>query len=447
MTTVAKQDPADSARIKAIEEKLLANPEMAKLIDELGTSTTDANDLVRGLLQASINRGLNAEMDAHLGYGHSDRDGKTAAGQGNHRNGYYPKRVDSNYGPIDVAVPRDRNGSFLPTMVPKGSRRLTDVDDMIISLYAGGMTVRDIQHHMITSMGVDISHETISAITDAVLDEVMIWQNRQLDDFYPVIFLDALRIKVRDGGRVVNKSVYLAIGVDMDGIKHILGIWLAKEEGASFWANVCANLATRGVQDVFIVCCDGLKGLPQAVEATWPDSMVQTCVVHLIRAANRWVAYGDRKAVSAQLRKIYTAPTEDTAIAALEEFEASELGVKYPQSAKVWRDAWDRFIPFLQFPPMARKVIYTTNSIESMNNELRKATRNRVQFTNDESAIKTLWLMICNIEDKRAAKRAKQGKRVAASSGRLIEGRKVANWKQAINQMAVAFPDRFEAYL
>lgn len=447
MTTVAKRDPEDSARIKAIEEKLLANPEMAKLIGELGTSTTDANDLVRGLLQASINRGLNAEMDAHLGYEHSDRDGKTVAGQGNHRNGYYPKRVDSNYGPVDITVPRDRNGSFLPTMVPKGSRRLTDVDDMIISLYAGGMTVRDIQHHMITSMGVDISHETISAITDAVLDEVMIWQNRQLDDFYPVIFLDALRIKVRDGGRVVNKSAYLAIGVDMDGIKHILGIWLAKEEGASFWAHVCANLATRGVQDVFIVCCDGLKGLPQAVEATWPDSMVQTCVVHLIRAANRWVAYGDRKAVSAQLKKIYTAPTEDTARAALEEFEVSELGVKYPQSAKVWRDAWDRFIPFLQFPPMARKVIYTTNSIESMNNELRKATRNRVQFTNDESAIKTLWLMICNIEDKRAAKRAKQGKRVAASSGRLIEGRKVANWKQAINQMAVAFPDRFEAYL
>lgn len=447
MTTVAKRDPEDSARIKAIEEKLLANPEMAKLIDELGTSTTDANDLVRGLLQASINRGLNAEMDAHLGYEHSDRDGKTAAGQGNHRNGYYPKRVDSNYGPVDITVPRDRNGSFLPTMVPKGSRRLTDVDDMIISLYAGGMTVRDIQHHMITAMGVDISHETISAITDAVLDEVMIWQNRQLDDFYPVIFLDALRIKVRDGGRVVNKSAYLAIGVDMDGIKHILGIWLAKEEGASFWAHVCANLATRGVQDVFIVCCDGLKGLPQAVEATWPDSMVQTCVVHLIRAANRWVAYGDRKAVSAQLRKIYTAPTEDTARAALEEFETSELGVKYPQSAKVWRDAWDRFIPFLQFPPMARKVIYTTNSIESMNNELRKATRNRVQFTNDDSAIKTLWLMICNIEDKRAAKRAKQGKRSAATSGRLIEGTKVTNWRQAINQMAVAFPDRFEVYL
>lgn len=262
-----------------------------------------------------------------------------------------------------------------------------------------------------------------------------------------MIFLDALRIKVRDGGRVVNKSAYLAIGVDMDGVKHILGIWLAKEEGASLWAHVCANLASRGVQDVFIVCCDGLKGLPEAVEATWPHSMVQTCVVHLIRAANRWVAYADRKTVSAALKKVYTAPNEATARAALEEFAESELGVKYPQSVKVWRDAWERFVPFLQFPPMARKVIYMTNSIESMNNELRKATRNRVQFSHDDSAIKTLWLMICNIEDKRAAKRAKQGAKVAASIGRLIEGRKVTNWKQAINQMAVAYPDRFTLYL
>lgn len=447
MDSVAKRDPEDSAKIKAIEQKLLANPEIAKLIDELGTTATDANDLVRGLLQASVTRGLEAEKDAHLGYARGDREAKAAGGGDNYRNGSYVKKVDSNYGPVDVTVPRDRQGTFLPTMVPKGSRRLTDVDDMIISLYAGGMTVRDIQHHMATAMRVDISHETISAVTDAVLDEVMMWQNRQLDEFYPVIFLDALRIKVRDGGRVVNKSAYLAIGVDMDGVKHILGIWLAKEEGASFWAHVCANLASRGVQDVFIVCCDGLKGLPEAVEATWPDSMVQTCVVHLIRAANRWVAYGDRKAVSAALKKVYTAPDETTAKAALDEFADSELGQKYPQSVKVWRDAWDRFVPFLQFPPMARKVIYTTNSIESMNNELRKATRNRVQFTNDDSAIKTLWLMICNIEDKRAAKRAKQGKKAAATSGRLIEGRKVTNWKQAINQMAVAYPERFTNYL
>ena len=447
MVTMAKRDPEDVAKINAIEKKLLANPEIAKLIDDLGTSTTDANDLVRGLLQASITRGLEAEMDAHLGYTKGDRETKQTTGHSNYRNGHFPKKVDSNYGPVEVNIPRDRKGSFTPTMVPKGSRRLTDVDDMIISLYAGGMTVRDIQHHMATAMRVDISHETVSAVTDAVLDEVMMWQNRQLDDFYPVIFLDALRIKVRDGGRVVNKSAYLAIGVDMDGVKHILGIWLAKEEGASFWAHVCANLASRGVQDVFIVCCDGLKGLPEAVEATWPDSMVQTCVVHLIRAANRWVAYGDRKAVSAALKKVYTAPDEATAKVALDEFAASELGVKYPQSVKVWRDAWDRFIPFLQFPPMARKVIYTTNSIESMNNELRKATRNRVQFTNDDSAIKTLWLMMCNIEDKRAAKRAKQAKGKSRTSGRLIEGARVTNWKQAINQMAVAYPDRFNTYL
>ena len=246
---------------------------------------------------------------------------------------------------------------------------------------------------------------------------------------------------------MVNKSAYMAIGVDLDGIKHILGLWIAKEEGASFWAQVCANLSNRGVKDVFIVCCDGLKGLPEAVEATWPNSMVQTCIVHLIRAANRWVAYRDHRGVSAALKKIYTATDESTAKAALDEFEASELAEKYPRSVKVWRDAWARFVPFLQFPPAASKVIYTKNSIESFNNELRKATRNRVQFTNNESALKTLWLMICNIEDRRAAKRAKQGKRVSATTGRLMEGTRVSGWKQAINQMAVAYPDSFDKYL
>lgn len=447
MTTVAKRDPADKAKIDAIEKKLLANPEIAKLIDELGTSTDDANDLVRGMLQASITRGLNAEMDTHLGYDHGDRKKKSEVGESNHRNGSYTKTVESNYGPLTISVPRDRNGSFVPLMVPKGARRLTDVDDMIISLYAGGMTVRDIQHHMATAMRVDVSHETISAVSDAVLDEVMVWQQRQLEEFYPVIFLDALRINVREGGRVVKKSAYMAIGVDMEGIKHILGLWIAKEEGAAFWAHVCAELSNRGVKDVFIVCCDGLKGLPAAVEATWPGSMVQTCIVHLIRAANRWVAYGDRKNVSAALRRVYTAVDETGAKQALDEFAESELGQKYPRSVRVFRDAWDRFIPFLQFPPMTRKVIYTTNSIESFNNELRKATRNRVQFTNDESALKTLWLMICNIEDKRALRRAKEGKRASASAGRLVEGARVSNWKQAINQMAVAYPDRFDKYM
>lgn len=280
ITTVARRDPADKAKIDAIEKKLLAHPEIATLIGDLGTSATDANDLVRGMLQASIIRGLNAEMDAHLGYEPGDREGKAAAGTDNHRNGTYPKTVDSNYGPVTVDIPRDRAGTFIPTMVPKGSRRLTDVDDMIVSLYAGGMTIRDIQHHMATAMRVDISHETISAVTDAVLDEVIVWQNRQLDEFYPVVFLDALRIKVRDGGRVVNKSAYMAIGVDLDGIKHILGLWIAKEEDASFWAQVCANLSNRGVKDVFIVCCDGLKGLPEASR----DNLAELYGTNLYRA-------------------------------------------------------------------------------------------------------------------------------------------------------------------
>ena len=294
MTKVSPKKNHDPARVNEISAKLMENPELASLISELSASTDDASDLVKGLLQASINAGLQAEMDAHLGYEHSDRKGKAqmdSASGANYRNGSYTKTVGSAYGAVEVTVPRDRAGTFRPQMVPKGARRLTELDDMIISLYAGGMTLRDIQHHLTTTLGVDMSPDTISTITDAVLEEVLVWQNRQLEQFYPVIFLDAMRVKIRDGNRVVNKACYMAVGVDMDGIKHILGLWIADNEGAAFWASVCADLANRGVEDVFIVCCDGLKGLPEAVEATWPSSMVQTCIVHLIRAANGWVSY------------------------------------------------------------------------------------------------------------------------------------------------------------
>jgi transposase-like protein len=324
-------------------------------------------------------------------------------------------------------------------MVPKGSRQLTELDDMIISLYTGGMTVRDIRHHLGSTLGVDMSPDTISTITDAVLDEVLIWQNCQLDEFYPVIFLDALRVKIRDGRRVVNKACYMAVGIDMDGIKHILGLWIADNEGAALWASVCADLANRGVQDVFIVCCDGLKGLPEAVEATWPNSMVQTCIVHLLRAANRWVSYQERKPVSSALRAIYTAANEDTAHASLDAFETSALGQKYPQSVKTWRDAWERFVPFLQFPPAARKVLYTTNSIGSLNAELRKATQNRGQIPNDTAALKTLWLMMCNIEDKRAAKRAKQAKRAVECNG-YVQGAKANGWETSHQPTSCGIP-------
>lgn len=421
--------------------------ELFAKIDSGEVELTGDGGLVPALIRETLERGLAAEMTSHLGYAAGDRSAKTTA---NSRNGSYPKTVASEAGDIEISVPRDRDGSFTPRLVPKGSRRLGGLDEMIISLYAGGMTIRDIQHHLVSTIGTELSHETISNITDAVLDAVMEWQQRPLEEFYPVIYLDAIRVKVRDNGHVRSKAAHIAVGVDMDGIKHVLGIWVQNTEGASFWAHVCAELANRGVQDVLIVCCDGLTGLPEAIEATWPDSLVQTCVVHLIRAANRFVSYADRKAVSRALKPIYAAVNEDAAVAALTEFAESELGRKYPSAVAVFENAWDRFVPFLAFPPALRRVIYTTNAIESLNYQLRKVTKNRSQFPTDDSVVKLLWLAICNIEDKRAREREKQrGKGTArkAASGRLVEGQVTTNWKQALAQLAVAYPDRMNPYL
>jgi transposase-like protein len=351
---------------------------------------------------------------------------------------------------VALDVPRDRDGTFSPMLVPKGTRRLGGLDEMIISLYAGGMTIRDIEHHLATTIGTELSHETISNVIDEILEEVMAWQNRPLEAFYPVIYLDAIIVKVRDGAHVRNKAAHLAVGVDLDGIKHVLGIWIENTEGAKFWASVCADLANRGVRDVLIVCCDGLKGFPEAIEATWPDSVVQTCVVHLIRAAMRFVSYTDRKAVSAALRPIYTAANDQAARAALDEFEASPLGRKYPHAVATWKAAWERFTPFLAFPPELRRVIYTTNSIESLNYQLRKVTKNRGHFPTDDAVRKLLWLAICNIEDKRARDRAKERGLPAAkrkASGRLVEGQVTTNWKQALAQLALAYPERINPYL
>lgn len=242
-----------------------------------------------------------------------------------------------------------------------------------------GVTIREIQHHLAATLGTELSHETISNITEAVMDEVTQWQDRPLEAFYPVIFLDALVVKVRDQNRVVNRHAHIAVGVDTEGVKHVLGIWVQAAEGAKFGASVCAQLANRGLKDVLIVCCDGLTGFPEAIEATWPGSLVQTCVVHLIRASMRYVAYADRKAVAAALRPVYTAVDADAALAALVAFADSALGKKYPAAVATWENAWDRFIPFLDFGPATRKVIYTTNSIESLNYQLRKIIKNRGQ--------------------------------------------------------------------
>jgi putative transposase len=426
----------------------------AGLLDEV-LARADAGELrltgeggfLPEMIKAVLERGLAAELTGHLGYEKGDPAGR---GSPNSRNGSSPKTLSTEVGDVALAVPRDRAGSFEPRLVPKGARRAGGLDDMIISLYAGGMTVRDIQHHLDRTLGTELSHETISKITDEVLDEVKTWQSRPLEEIYPIIYLDALVVKVRDGHTVKNRAAHIAVGVDLDGVKHVLGIWVQAAEGAKFWAGVCAELRNRGVRDVLIVCCDGLTGFPEAIEATWPQTTVQTCTVHLIRASMRFVSYQDRKKVAAALRPIYTAPTAGAAETELLAFADSDLGRRYPATVATWENAWERFIPFLAFPPELRKIIYTTNAIESLNYQLRKIIKNRGHFPNDDAVIKLLWLAIRDIEDKRARQRAKEqgaprGQRKAP--GRLVEGAAVHGWKAALGALALTYPDRLGPYL
>ncbi len=334
-----------------------------------GLRLTGEGSMLGELVKAVLERALEAELTAHLGYARHDPAGHNS---GNSRNGTISKKVQTGIGPVGIEVPRDRAGVFEPLLVPKRSGRISGgLDDMIISLYAHGMSVRDILHHLNRVYGTELSHETVSRITDAVLEEVKAWQSRPLDPVYAVVFLDAIMVKVRDNHVVQSKPAYLAAGIDTDGEKHVLGIWLAKTpletatagEGARFWASVTADLRNRGVQDILIACCDGLTGFEDAIHAAFPHTVVQTCVVHLIRNALRPVARRDAAAVAAELRKIYTAPGAGAAFDALAAFSASPLGQKYPQAVKVWESAWDRFTPFLAFTPPVRKLLYTTNSI------------------------------------------------------------------------------------
>jgi putative transposase len=421
--------------------------ELIDRADEQGVRLTGEGGFLPELVKAVLERGLDAELTDHLGYEKGDPAGR---GSPNSRNGSTPKTVSTEVGPVGIATPRDRAGSFEPRLVPKGQRRLGGLDEQIISLYAGGMTVRDVGHHLHRTLGVELSHDTISKITDAVVEEVKAWQSRPLEEVYPIVYLDALVVKVRDGHQVRNKAAHLAVGVDLDGVKHVLGIWVQSTEGAKFWAGVCAELANRGVRDILIACCDGLPGLPEAIEATWPQTTVQTCVVHLIRASMRFVSYQDRKKVAARLRPVYTAPTAEAAESALLEFGESDLGQRYPGTVAAWERAWERFIPFLAFPPDVRKIIYTTNAIESLNYQLRKVIKNRGHFPNDDAVIKLLWLAIRDIEDKRARDRAKEkgaprGQRKAA--GRLVEGASTQGWKQALNALVLAHPDRLAHHI
>lgn len=433
---------AGQLRREVIDDELLDR--LMASTTERGIALTGEGGLLPELIKAVLERGMQAELTSHLGYEKHAAEGR---GSGNSRNGTTSKTVDTEVGPVELDRPRDRNGSFTSRLVPNGQRRLGGLEDQIVSLYAGGMTIRDIQHHLAATLGTELSHETISNVTEAVAEEVAAWQMRPLEAFYPVIFLDALVVKVRDQNRVVNRHAHVAVGVDPEGVKHVLGIWVQASEGAKFWASVCAQLANRGVRDVLIVCCDGLTGFPEAIEATWPGSLVQTCVVHLIRASMRFVSYNDRKAVAAMLKPIYTAVDEDHAMQALAAFADSVLGRKYPAAVASWENAWDRFIPFLDFGPATRKVIYTTNSIESLNYQLRKIIKNRGQFPNDQSVVKLLWLAIRNIEDKRARERAKEAGRPKGTPrkapGKLVETSTIQGWTKALNELTLRYPERF----
>ncbi|MGY6500508.1 MAG: IS256 family transposase [Acidimicrobiales bacterium] len=433
-----------SAEEAAVEQLVDAGllDELMDRVDAGGLQLTGEGGFLPGLIKAVLERGLAAELTEHVGYEKGDPAGR---GSPNSRNGFTPKTVATEVGDVGLDTPRDRDGSFEPRLVPKGARRVGGLDEMIISLYAGGMTIRDIQAHLARTIGTELSHETISKITDAVLEEVKAWQARPLEELYPIIYLDALVVKVRDGHQVRNKAAHIAVGVDLDGIKHVLGIWVQASEGAKFWAGVCAELANRGIRDVLIVCCDGLSGFPEAIEATWPQATVQTCVVHLIRASMRFVSYKDRRQVAPALKAIYTAPTVEAAETALLEFETSELGQRYPATVSTWTSAWERFIPFLEFPPEVRRIIYTTNAIESLNYQLRKIIKNRGHFPNDDAVIKLLWLAIRDIEDKRARQRAAEAGKPRTqrkAPGRLVEGATTHGWKAALGALTIAYPDR-----
>jgi putative transposase len=373
----------------------------------------DPNGLLDGLKKALAERALNAEMDHHL----------TGSDGANSRNGYGKKTVLTDTGKIELEVPRDRQSSFDPQLIAKYQRRFPGFDDKIVSMYARGMSTREIVGHLRELYGVEVSPDLISAVTDAVLEEVAAWQARPLEAIYPLVFFDALRVKVRDEGLVRNKAVHIALGVRADGTKEVLGLWLEQNEGAKFWLKVMNELKNRGVEDVLIAVVDGLKGFPEAIAAVFPEATVQTCIVHLLRQSLAFVAYKDRKAVAAALRDIYRAVDATAGEAALTAFEEGPWGRKYPAIGQSWRRAWAEVVPFYAFPGDVRRLLYTTNAIEALNSKLRRAVRARGHFPTDEAAMKLLFLVL-----NRAEKEWRMPPR---------------EWAMAKAQFAVLFGERF----
>jgi len=412
------------SKIKKLERDVDRLPSIPKeLVNQFltGPMTGEAiNAAGLAFKQALIEASLNAELSHHLGYppGAERPDAVT-----NQRNGVTSKTVLTGDGKVRIDTPRDRDGSFEPLLVPKHARRFTAFDDSIVALYARGLTVREIQGYLAETYRTEVSPDLISTVTDGVLAEVTAWQARPLEPVYPVVFFDALRVKTREDNVVRNKAVYLALGVCRDGTREILGLWIETTEGAKFWMKVFNDLKTRGVADILIAVTDGLTGMPAALAAVFPRTTLQTCIVHLIRNSLDYASWKDRKPLAAALRPIYAAASAEAALAALDAFENSEWGRKFPTIAAAWRRAWDQVIPFFAFPPEIRRVIYTTNAIESINARLRKIIKTRGHFPTDDAANKLIWLALRNI---------------TADWGKAAH-----HWKEAMNQFAILYDDRF----
>jgi putative transposase len=376
------------------------------------------NGLLKQLTKQLLERAMAAEMTEHVGYDKHDAIGNNS---GNSRNGKSAKTIKGTFGELALETPRDRNGTFEPQIIEKHQTRFTGFDANILSLYSRGLSTREIQQHLEEIYHVEVSPGLISSVTDEVLDEVKTWQNRQLDAVYPIMYLDAIQFKVRDNGHVKNKAIYLAIGVTIEGLKEVLGLWIAQTEGAKFWLQVVTELKNRGVTDIFIACVDGLKGFPEAIESVFPQTEVQLCIVHLVRHSLNYVGWKQRKEVAADLKLIYTAATEVEAEQQLAEFSL-KWDAKFPSIAKSWRSNWTRVIPFFAHPPEIRKVIYTTNAIESLNMSLRKVTKARGSFPNDEAVAKLLYLALRNIAKKWTMP--------------------LRTWKDALNRFAIIYENR-----
>jgi putative transposase len=391
---------------------------LARKIGKEFKSEQDVADFSRMLKKMAVEAALGAEMEAHLGYEKHDARGR---GTGNSRNGYSRKTLKGDHGTVEIDTPRDRNGSFEPQLVRKGQRRLTQFDDQILALYAKGMSTRDIVATFQEMYGAEVSPALISRVTDAVLDQVMEWQSRPLDDLYPIVYLDCIVLKIRQDKRVINKAIYLALGINLEGHKELLGLWLAETEGAKFWLSVLTELQNRGLKDIFIAAVDGLTGFPDAINTVYPQTKIQLCIVHMVRNSLKFVSWKDRKAVAAGLRKIYQSLTVEEAERELVAF-AEIWDEKYPTISQSWHRHWPNLITLFDYPDDIRKVIYTTNAIESLNSVIRKAIQNRKVFPHDQAALKVVYLAI----------------HAAAKKWSMP----IHNWKAALNRFMIEFPER-----